>query len=398
MELRSTKRGLTKSISRFRGGAGVRTIGSFRGALEPGFTERISNRWRFSGARVFKPIRLNFRRPENSFALALRPRPRRAQSAHYVFSPTIQLTFPFTPINNAFFENYSDAKFQWLLSEMNAPGERRAASSPGGEFLTSLRRFRDYREELRWVQGQPALTLLREVRLAGRLASGSRSRVDASGGTPRVATSGNTPAPFLFTILHATRRPTPTRKEVSIHSGAWPAGRVRLPRDGRPAETEKMLVLLRPIFAPGGAAWRWPPSHSSSHSSSHGFSQTVETANAVSLRQAFFTQLTLAESRSRPAAAEAGSFANPSLTFVVSKPFDAMRRDQSFSQPADMSYAKRESPQLQTVVNALHNLRPSQSEMKLPHAPQLPSIEQLTSQVRQQLERELRIEKERRGL
>jgi hypothetical protein len=151
-----------------------------------------------------------------------------------------------------------------------------------------------------------------------------------------------------------------------------------------------MLVLLRSVFSPGSEAWGW--------SSLHNSSKMVRTVNAAALRQAFFTQLTLAESWSRPALVAGESFANPSLTFVVSKPFDAPRRNQSFGQPVVLSYAKRESPQLQSVVNALHNLRAVQSEMKSPSAPQLPSIGQLTSQVRQQLERDLRIEKERRGL
>jgi hypothetical protein len=53
---------------------------------------------------------------------------------------------------------------------------------------------------------------------------------------------------------------------------------------------------------------------------------------------------------------------------------------------------------LQAVVNALRDLRTSQSETRPPAAPQLPSIEQLASQVSRQLERELRIERERRGL
>lgn len=383
MELRSARHGLTKSTGRFRDAADVRTTGSFRGALEPGFTERISNRWRFSGARIFKPIRLNFRKPGNSFELARWPRLRRTKPVHYLFSPTIQLTFPFNPISKVFFENHSDSKFQWLLTEMNAPGEARATGSPGGEFWTSLRRFRDYREELGRVQAKPALMLLNEERSAGRPGGGSESRVERS---------RSTPAPLSFTILHqAQSRWTPTLNEGSIHTGVWPAGQVKLRRDSSGnSETEKMFIFLRSIFAPGGVA----PASSSLHSSL----KTIGTVNAVALRQAFFTQLTLPESRSRLAAAAVGSFANSLLTFVVSNPVDATRRNQSLVTPTVLSYAKRESPQMQAAVNALRDLRPSQSEMRTPTAPQLPSVEQLTSQIRQQLERDLRIEKERRGL
>jgi hypothetical protein len=94
------------------------------------------------------------------------------------------------------------------------------------------------------------------------------------------------------------------------------------------------------------------------------------------------------------------SFSSVVQKFAVSKPSSSeslVRQVQHFGAPPDLAYAKSESPQLQQLVTALRDFRPAQNEIKAP-APQLPSIAQLTSQVRQELERELRIERERRGL
>jgi hypothetical protein len=95
------------------------------------------------------------------------------------------------------------------------------------------------------------------------------------------------------------------------------------------------------------------------------------------------------------------SFASVIQKFAVSKSSSSSetiaRQVQYFGAPPDLTYAKSESPQFQQLVTALRDFRPAQNESKAP-APQFPSIAQLTSQVRQELERELRIERERRGL
>jgi hypothetical protein len=394
MNLRSTKNGLSISTRRFREAASVRTIGSFKGALEQGFSDRISNRWHFSGARFFRPIRLNFRQPGKPFELVRWPRLRPPRPSHYVFSPTIQLTFPFNPITDVFFENHADSRFQWLLSEMNelrTVEKRLVTSSPGGGFWSSLRQvrdygFREYRKELAPVQGNGArkrtLMLLNVAQLAGTpaLARGQQSRVE---------TSWNTPPTLLFTILHAEQRGTRTLNESLISSAVWPS-QIKPLRESTILKPDKILVFLRSVFDTDGASPAGSPLPTSL--------KTVGAGNAVALRQAFLMQLMLPVSRAR-LALTGGPFAQLSLTFGASKPVDATRRNQSFVPPAVLSYAqKREPMQLQAVVNALRDLRPSQSEAKAPPAPQLPSIENLTSQIRQQLERELRIERERRGL
>jgi hypothetical protein len=347
MDLKSTKNGRIKRARRFRSAADVRTIGSFAGALEAGFSDRIGNQWRFLITRAVKPVRLSFRKTRDFFDVVRLPRLRETQQAHYVFSPTIQLTFPFNPINNVFFEGDANSRFPWLFSEMNAlrpAGGRRGVqtnsrqlSDPGGNFGP--------------LQKTKALMLLNDGRLAGSVVSGLQSVHERS---------WNIMASLLLTVPYAGHA-NPLR------------------------ETERVPGFLRSLFNFKGLTGM--------RSSLHSFFSTV---NVVAQRQALM-QLALPGSRVRQASPE-GSFANSSLTFLTPRPLDGMSGNQVFSPPSLLSYAKRESPQFQEVVNALRDLRPSQSEMKSPAASQLPSIEQLTSHVRQQLERDLRIERERRGL
>lgn len=62
-----------------------------------------------------------------------------------------------------------------------------------------------------------------------------------------------------------------------------------------------------------------------------------------------------------------------------------------------LTYAKHQKEMSHDIVQALRELRTVEHEPQRVAAPVLPTIEQLTSQVKTQLERELRIERERRG-
>jgi len=89
------------------------------------------------------------------------------------------------------------------------------------------------------------------------------------------------------------------------------------------------------------------------------------------------------------------------LDFVARKKVDTERLDERIarfiSSPA-LTYAKRQEQMSQGIIAALRDLQGSQTQPKPAPVPVMPPIEQLTNQVKLQLERELRIEKERRGL
>ena len=69
-----------------------------------------------------------------------------------------------------------------------------------------------------------------------------------------------------------------------------------------------------------------------------------------------------------------------------------------FVSSPELTYPKRQQSMSDGVVQALRSIKTPDPEPKRVAAPALPSIEQITSQVKTQLERELRIERERRGL
>jgi len=94
-------------------------------------------------------------------------------------------------------------------------------------------------------------------------------------------------------------------------------------------------------------------------------------------------------------------FTTLALDFVSPKvsemEFVAKRISQFVSSP-ELTHIKRQQAMSEEMINALRGLRLPHAESRPVPVQVMPSIEQLTSQVRTQLERELRIERERRGL
>ena len=94
-------------------------------------------------------------------------------------------------------------------------------------------------------------------------------------------------------------------------------------------------------------------------------------------------------------------FTTLTLNFAAPKASDTeliQQRIAHFISVPALTYAKRQQAASDGIIQALRELRITDPEPKRIAAPVLPSIEQLTSQVKTQLERELRIERERRGL
>jgi hypothetical protein len=95
-------------------------------------------------------------------------------------------------------------------------------------------------------------------------------------------------------------------------------------------------------------------------------------------------------------------FTTLSLNFAspkVSETELVQRQIARFASSPDLTYPKRQQAMSEGIVQALRSLRTSDPEVRRTAAPvHFPSIEQITSQVKTQLEREIRIERERRGL
>jgi len=407
MDFRSTRHGLTKSIRRFPEQPGISAIGAFRGAINPTFSTWISGHWRFLEGRLFRAVPLSFQRPANPFGQISWPQPRAAGSS-FVLAPNIHLTLSLPPINQEFFENKT-VKFQtWIAHEaaiVAATHNLRKISRQSNTFnfqttsevAASARAFwpRLFQFNPRTAETGGQLHFSPRTATGEQLgASTSPARAPMPGhlealpASLRVSrlliskSSTRTERPVLVTIFRDLRHWTQaiTSNLVKLVSAREQGELVFLDRGRTTVEASATFdatnsalpewLKIRPIGEPG-----WS-------------------------RQLFLKQNNNFVLSQRPALSKS-SFVSVVQNLVVPKSSDPetiSRQIQHFGPSPNLSYAKTEAPQLQQqLVNALRDLRPAQTEIKAPTI-ELPSIAQLTAHVRQELERELRIERERRGL
>jgi len=402
--------------------------------IKPEFTDWIGNRWR-SGTGLFKAALLSFQRPAVPFGQICWPQPRASQP-QFLFAPSIQLTLNSYPISNAFSESHALNTSHHAISGpvfdvRNLLKFSRASNTfnfQSSSFSTSAPVFlaRQYWPTLFAVKGQlhspgsrvagsalQATTLSTTAlhatqsffeQLGGMLSSRSVTRHSASTERPTLITISSSVrhwTQFLSNLLHRSTEHRHAAKSDHIRNvtnqTSLSLERIFVNennhRESRSHVREQLLSVRNGInqsifrnFIDAALSFRsWVNI------------RTVD--EATHLRQSFQKQLNnqflLKQSL------QERSFASVVQKFAVSKSSSSAetiaRQVQYFGQPPDLTYAKSESPQFQQLVTALRDFRPAQNEIKAP-APQLPSITQLTSQVRQELERELRIERERRGL
>lgn len=397
MDFRSTKHGLTKSIRRFPEKPGVSTIGAFRGAINPTFSAWIGGHWRFLEGRLFRAVPLSFHRPVNPFGQISWPQPPAAGSS-FVLAPNIHLTFGLPPISQEFFENKT-VKFQsWIAHEAaifaathNLWEISRQSNTFNFNFQTTSQlaaaastlwpRLFQFNQRLAKTGGLPgASTSPPRAPMPGQLAA-----LPASLRVSRLLVSKSstrTERPVLVTIFRDLRHWTQaiTSNLVKLVSAREQGQRVSLDRGRTTVEASATLdatnsalpdwLKIRPIGEP---AWS---------------------------RQLFLKQINNVVVSQRLAVPKS-SFISVAQKLVVSKSSDPetiTRQLQHFGPSPNLSFWKAEAPRLQQqLVAALCDFRPAQTAIKAPSI-ELPSITQLTAHVRQELERELRIERERRGL
>ena len=366
MDFRSIDNRRVQSIRRFRELRGVSTIGAFRGAIEPSFSNWIGSHWRFLEARLFKPVSLTFRQAGNPFGQISWPQSREPGS-QFFFSPRIQLALNVGPINRVVVENNTHDSQVLPLS-----------AAARGELWSGVLRSRDQPD--RAIRPPGSRILPNRERLFSALTGILQARRATD-------TSRGTAAPALITISTAVQRWTQFLISSLRHT-APQAYQSKKAREVGSLLTRKVLAGLAETALQQGATL-----------SLRTTLKTMRTDGLRSSRESIVTQLNLSEFRSRLASQE-HSFTNVVQTLATGKatgPEVTARQIQYFGLSPDLSYAKADNSQLQGVVNALRDFRPSQSDAKTAVS-QLPSMAQLTSQVRQELERELRIERERRGL
>jgi len=376
--------------------------GSLRGdvatIIRPEFNDWIGRRWR-SGTGLFKAALLSFQRPAAPFGQISWPQPR-ASKSQFLFAPGIQLTFNSYPISNLLRESHSRSTSHQSISRpvfdvRNVLNSSFSALAPGGALNWKLS-----------LRPSAYLCVL-----------GAKGPVQRRGhrGTQRAAeiTSNffNHAASVVFarqqdrqTTLHATERQSHSVTRLSnsterptlitISNSLRQLGQIFVNKNHFYQKHREQLFSVR-----NGLNQSIFRNFINAALSFRSWVNIRTIDEATHLRQSFQRQLNnqflLKQSL------QERSFASVIQKFAVSKSSSSSetiaRQVQYFGAPPDLTYAKSESPQFQQLVTALRDFRPAQNEIKAP-APQLPSITQLTSQVRQELERELRIERERRGL
>lgn len=372
--------------------------GLFRGVVESGFSTWLGSRWRLTGGRLVAPVSMNFLRQKDPPWPALGPNQRAMTPANYTFHSTLQLSLALPAGVPAFH------------SKTAAPN---AVGKPALPAL-SLRLERE-----RWFTERSMLVterLLREFGAASRLPGGhipavrhwpNRARASSlifgRGGLPlkgilgarpkglweSSASSGTITSPALIPIAGAQEgRPTRFFPEKLVspalfqHNSRFEI----IPRS-------RMTFSLRSIFSLSNHALRTLVLRDGAKLARAG--ETV----AHSQWPTRFLKSPGAKSGPVPG----GSFMTAiQLTFVAPKPSDseaATRQVSRFTQSPPLYYARRGATQDRGLASALRDLQQSLGEIKAMPPPAIaPQIDHLTRQVYDQLQRELRIEKERRGL
>ena len=401
--------------------------------IKPEFHDWIGNRWR-SGTGLFKAALLSFQQPADPFGQISWPQPR-ASKRQFLFAPSIQLTFNSYPISNVFSESHTRNTSPHAISGRvfdvrNLLKFSRASNTSNfqsSSFSTTAPVFlaRQYWPTLFAVKGQlhspgsrvagsalqattPSTTALNATesffeQLCGMLSSRSVTRHSSSTERPTLITISSSVrhwTQFLSNLLHRSTEHRHAAKSDHIRN-----------------LTNQTSLSLERIFVNENHSHESRSVREQLLSVRNGINQSIfrnfinaalsfrswvniRTVDEAShLRQSFQKQLN--DQFLLKQSLQERSFASVVQKFAVSRSSSSAetiaRQVQYFGPPPDLTYAKSESPQFQQLVTALRDFRPAQNESKAP-APQLPSIAQLTSQVRQELERELRIERERRGL
>jgi len=339
---------------------------------------------------------------------------------HHTFSPTIQLSCSFNRIANALSEIHGNRIFQSLTMHMNthtAAGERLrellSGREPGNSTRSSVLSRETRRDQILLLRNtlrssgvvrnswsspvagkslphlfsalsnmilrtaesrtQPLFPNRKEL-LLNRLRS---SEVVRSIGSSRAI--GDTLPPMFSSLLATVLRATEVRAQPQFRQTRLrhPSKLGGLPAGSNEREGNAILSLRTN---------RWLKTSSETTRIAHDFEHSLsvrlnEIRHSLNSAARSFTTLYLNVAAPGGAGAE-----------VLS------RRIAHFVSSPTLTYVKRESISSEKVVNALREFQSIQTESRARATPQFPSIETLTNQVRQQLERDLRIEKERRGL
>ena len=374
-DLTSTKREFTALGRRLYRRKPLSANRAFRRVIGRGFGIWIRDHWGLSNPGWIRPVDREFQTQKKPFAFW--PPPKRTGEASYTFAPTIHLScFP-QQINNSLFEVDAAGTFQTLTLKQPA-GARE-------EFVRNV-----------LVEGNDRRT--REYRLLDRIFH----IFNRESNTHRE----NTKLKAFLCSLFSTLSRTEVRRLAGATSFNKDFARVR--SSSATTEVCNHFISLPPLILAGNAPGEMADGKTITTGPRTNLSTSNHWRRTLDLHPRLDHEFLITRALSgKDAPAEDKShfgtsvFTTLALNFAAPKVSEmelvAQRISQFVSSP-ELTHIKRQQAVSEEMISALRGLRTPYVEPKPAPAPVMPTIEQLTHQVRDQLERELRIERERRGL
>ena len=400
-DLTSTKREFTGLARRLYRRGPLSANRAFRGVIGRGFGIWIREHWGLSNPGWFRPVDREFQTQKKPFALLSWPQPKRAGETNYTFSPTLHLTcFP-QQINNSLFENDAKGVFQTLT--LNQPAGARE------EFVRNVlvegtdRRTREFRflDRIFHIFNRERNTHHQNTKLKEFLSSlfSTLSRTVGEVTRSREIERSFWSKDQRFDSERSLQSEVQTsvRRDFALERSS-----------SATSEVHNHFITLPPLILAGNSIAEMAAGTTalsgalSTHSTSSHWHRTI---NLHPRLDHHFLAARSLSAKNAPAESKShfgtNVFTTLALNFAAPKVSEmdlvAQRISQFVSSP-ELTHIKRQSAVSNEMINALRELRTPHVESKPAPAPVMPSIEQLTNQVRDQLEREIRIERERRGL
>jgi hypothetical protein len=363
------------------------SAGSFSGALGSAFYESISSRWGLAGTTLFNPARKIFLKPGHTPDFSPGPIRNTIGVSNFTILSRVQLNFALAVTNRIF---SAGANYFGNQTSMMASGDPQVASLPAEATV------REFRSSSNQTISQSSVRIReRSSRQSSSLSFALLPRWIINSGSQRSihARQPGLRAVFassLSSLLHTTDRWLRFIKAASFRSASGLSGSQP---DAVPGPLSITLMERAANVAQNDWSRAWPALV---------LRNIVTAALKASDGAAGVWSLPgLVVPRGKIQVALAGGphgFAP--LTFAtrpgVSKDVETNIQTR-FVESSTMHFARHESQLVEKLVNSLNEMRRTQTEVKTMVQPQV-EIEHLTRQVYQQLEREIKIEKERRGL
>ena len=433
-DLTSTKREFTGLARRLYRRGPLSANRAFRGVIGRGFGIWIREHWGLSNPGWFRPVDREFQTQKKPFALLSWPQRKRAGETRYTFSPTIHLTcFP-QQTNNSLFEVDATGTFQTLTLKQ-PPGAReefvRNLLIEGNEHRSREYRFLDrifhifnresnthhhhQNTKLKEFLSSLFSTLSRTVGEVTRSREIERSvwskeqRLDIEKSLQsEVQRFKNERS--LHSELQRLESERSLRSEVRRFAGAISFRKdfALVRSNSATSEVHNHFIALPPLILAGNSTVENADGKTVSTGPLTNLSTSNHWRRTINLHPRLDHEFLITRALSgKDAPAESKShfgtnvFTTLALNFAAPKVSEmelvAQRISQFVSSP-ELTHIKRQQTVSEEMMSALRGLRTPSVETKPAPAPVMPTIEQLTNQVRAQLERELRIERERRGL